>query len=363
MKKTMLIILGSVFLTALAAGITKYATLSRNRVDTFDSLILRYMEVRESCPPMPLPFSAEAFFASVQTSRFDFEQSDTWLLLQQDPGILYAEESKELALTLKLPVEILIYESIEDSAIVMMAAPEGTEDFEEIVRYSAPAWGRPAAGVPADKFLLDELTPRRVCLHLVLRDESSMTADLFAVSRTSSLSAPMPIMMSSATTVTDFRILQDSTNLSVNLPSEFSNTVITLQACTNLVEGVWTHALVTNAANSGVMNLGSADIPDLIYYRVDAYGTNDNDGDLLLNLEEYTLGTDFEDSDSDNDNMPDGWEVQQGFDPLDSSDGSGDPDGDGYTNALEYAVGADPHYFNPVPEISVTSPQNQSTLP
>ncbi len=40
--------------------------------------------------------------------------------------------------------------------------------------------------------------------------------------------------------------------------------------------------------------------------------------------------------DSDNDGMPDIWEAAQGLDPTNSSDGSKDRDGDGYTNIEEY---------------------------
>src|SRR5690606_5212355 len=40
--------------------------------------------------------------------------------------------------------------------------------------------------------------------------------------------------------------------------------------------------------------------------------------------------------------MPDEWELRYGFDPNDPSDGSGDADGDVYTNVEEYLNGTDP---------------------
>jgi hypothetical protein len=48
------------------------------------------------------------------------------------------------------------------------------------------------------------------------------------------------------------------------------------------------------------------------------------------------------DGDSDKDGMPDKWEKEYGFDPLDPSDAARDADGDGFSNAAEYAAQTDP---------------------
>ena len=39
--------------------------------------------------------------------------------------------------------------------------------------------------------------------------------------------------------------------------------------------------------------------------------------------------------DTDNDGMPDAWELDHGLDPRSPSDGAADRDGDGYTNIEE----------------------------
>ena len=60
----------------------------------------------------------------------------------------------------------------------------------------------------------------------------------------------------------------------------------------------------------------------------------DTDGDKI---------GDDEDLDDDGDGMPDEWELEYNFDPLDSSDGALDFDNDGLSNLEEYNTGTDPH--------------------
>lgn len=62
--------------------------------------------------------------------------------------------------------------------------------------------------------------------------------------------------------------------------------------------------------------------------------------------------------DSDNDGMPDWWEVKYGLNPNDPSDANGDLNGDGYTNIEKFINGIDPHS-----KIDWTNPQfNYDTL-
>src|SRR5690606_4418365 len=61
---------------------------------------------------------------------------------------------------------------------------------------------------------------------------------------------------------------------------------------------------------------------------------------------EYRNGT--PPADSDGDGMPDEWERRYGLNPNDASDGSGDLDGDVYTNIEEYLNGTDPRTPTPI---------------
>ena len=74
-----------------------------------------------------------------------------------------------------------------------------------------------------------------------------------------------------------------------------------------------------------------------------AMALNDADQDGLSYAQEYLLNTQPADPDTDGDGLPDGWEWKYGLDPLDASTSgdngaTGDPDGDGLTNLVEYMV-------------------------
>ena len=79
-------------------------------------------------------------------------------------------------------------------------------------------------------------------------------------------------------------------------------------------------------------------------------GGADWDGDGLTNAEEQSAGTDMNNPDTDNDGMPDGWEIENRrwigatftgsnnwtMDPMDPDDANWDADGDGLSNLCEY---------------------------
>ncbi|ALO33366.1 hypothetical protein CMT41_00555 [Colwellia sp. MT41] len=88
-----------------------------------------------------------------------------------------------------------------------------------------------------------------------------------------------------------------------------------------------------------------------------AHADIDNDG--ISNLEEFNACTFPNNADSDNDGMPDGWEVTHGLMPT-VDDASEDSDNDGRSNLSEFLDGTDPNVEdeNPIPTVSAGSDQS-----
>lgn len=91
-----------------------------------------------------------------------------------------------------------------------------------------------------------------------------------------------------------------------------------------------------------------------------APNNSDSDADGLLDFDEVTVhGTGPANADSDGDVMDDGYELFYRFDPLNSADGPMDFDGDGFSNANEYEFGTDPTDVTSKPAFQLFSFEDQ----
>ena len=95
---------------------------------------------------------------------------------------------------------------------------------------------------------------------------------------------------------------------------------------------------------------GAMDSWELRYFgHLDEDLSQDSDGDSLTHLQESQAGTAPDNGDTDNDLIPDGWETQNGLNPLDASDASSDKDEDGFSAIEEYRSETDPNSAESMP--------------
>jgi len=105
-----------------------------------------------------------------------------------------------------------------------------------------------------------------------------------------------------------------------------------------------------DAWNPGMSRNHSISVPklNLDHFPEDPGACLDTDGDNLPNEIKGT-STLTEDTDDDNDAMPDWWELEHSLNPLDIGDAMEDPDSDGFSNLNEYLGDTDPLNANDVP--------------
>ena len=84
------------------------------------------------------------------------------------------------------------------------------------------------------------------------------------------------------------------------------------------------------------------------YFTANAYDMNGNESGFA---EEIFYQIPVQEPDSDNDGMPDAWEIENNLDPL-RDDADDDPDGDNFSNLQEYLADTDPRDPNSLPGLS-----------
>jgi hypothetical protein len=95
--------------------------------------------------------------------------------------------------------------------------------------------------------------------------------------------------------------------------------------------------------------------PDHTYYfTATAYDIHGNESSYS---EELSYQVPAQEPDTDNDGIPDYWEIENNLDPF-TDDAGADPDADNYTNIQEYLADTDPHDPDSFPQLG-----NQNLIP
>jgi len=142
------------------------------------------------------------------------------------------------------------------------------------------------------------------------------------------------------------RSVNGKINFSINPPLKEGSGVILVKSTTGEAEGKAHFNVVKN------LDSNNNGLPD--YWEVEYFGNKgqdpegDPDSDGLRNIDEYYRGTNPKKKDTDNDAMDDGWEIENKLNPL-FDDSSYDPDLDGYRNIVEYLYGTNPNDKNSRP--------------
>ena len=379
MKKILLTALGAVLVGALAYGAVKTYVIDPRTVTSTEDILELFYETRNSLPPLPSPINYQEVIGQLKEGRGDFIASPSWAFTH-DGGTYYLADKSKLGKSLELPAMLLAYEDLASGKVVLAAIPESTKTLQSLAVVDAPGFSPFEGAISVDSYLMEQIWPRRVIWMATLKPEADAWNDLVQQDELTTLSvAPAMMAMSASEQITRFKVIQDGTNISVNLPDEFIGADITLERNTNLVSGGWVDVLETNALYGGTMFLSHANLPgmpgemvittnttDIInpidgttnhiagtvttnyvseavsaFYRASAVSAVDTDGDGLDNVSEYGEGTDYLMGDTSGDGLLDGWLVQYGLNPL-ALNALGDVDNDGFSNLEEQENGTDP---------------------
>lgn len=136
--------------------------------------------------------------------------------------------------------------------------------------------------------------------------------------------------------------------------------VAAMVALTNINPQAQTRELDTGAIAYSFDFSGSIALLEAV--KIQFASNTDFDSDGLSEPFENRIGTDPQDPDTDQDGLPDGWEVRYRLNPLQSGGLEGDPDGDGFNNQHEFLAGTDPLDPGSLLKISAHQSQGVATI-
>jgi hypothetical protein len=302
-------------------------------VNSISELAGKYIAFREQYGPIAPPSVIYQDVAE-QMSKGDWSfLKGGWFFTFED-GVLYVPEKSALAQELKLPALIQAREDIKTGEIYFFSAPltnGAAGNFSGLAAFKAPEFMSYEKDVPLDRFLSDELSPRRVVWEITLKSEADAWADLAFQSNEAQASelleggGMMRMMVPEENTNDLWLCLEPQTeggiNLNVFAPEGFTNRV-EIYSSTDLISNVWSIAaqnLYPSGTNPAVWNTGFVPVH---FYRAGNMDI-DSDGDGINDAREIIVHkTNPNEADSDGDTVSDYQELYVNFTDPNNNDTS-----------------------------------------
>ncbi len=334
-------------------------------VSAWDDLVKKYLLFREFNYAMVAP----GWYLNYGETKRNlneygleaFQKEPDWYW-NFDGGVLVFDAKSALAKLVKSGTQVVIFEDMANQELLVLGAPEkeGGEYREEIA-FRAPAWPEVSKDEDYGRYLWKELSKRRVAWRVTLKSKAIAEKELAAQAVEQALA---PLKDSGGGRMMLMMAMQEYSNhlwisiqgpawgmtnveVSAHVPDGFTNR-IEVFSCTNLTGFSWALA-ATNLSTEGTNTVSTTYDPSNatgpVFFAI-GNADVDSDADGLKDArEKFVHHTDPNAVDTDEDGMPDGWEVDHALNPIDAADAGSDPDGDGLANVEEFQLGTDPHNY------------------
>jgi len=313
-------------LGALTAETVDRLLIEPKLISSWGELEELYVASRDDVPPLPSPVPYEEVFQKMSAADWSFLSAKYWSF-KLGGGTYYVAKDSKLA-KLKLPLHLLVYEDLQRGEIVILSSTDG-EKYQGEALFKAPEFMPYEKDFPLDRYLSDELSPRRVVWEITLKSEADAWLDLdfqnneAATSELLEGGGMMAMMSVPEENANDLWLCLEpqsgSMNLNVFAPEGFTNRV-EVYSCANLISNVWNIAaqnLYPSGTNSAVWSTGSEIVQ---FYRAGNMDV-DSDGDGINDACEIIVHkTNPNEADSDGDTVSDYQELYVDFTDPNNND-------------------------------------------
>ncbi len=355
---------------ALAIAQTLKASSSESpfpTVSTWDDLVKQYLGFREHNYALVVPgwWQTEEFLKEYSFEELQKEPDWYWTF---NEGVYVFDDNSELAKQIKSGTEIVIYEDMAKEELVVLSAPEkeGGEWREEIV-YTAPKCSELKKGEDYERYLIRELSQRRIVWQVTLKSKSAAekeAAEAEAAQKEAQEKdgggGEMRTMMGMEEASNHLWLAIDTAAQGLG-PDEIRLTVHWPEGFTNRLEIYSFDPSETNGFN-GLGNVWQLAATNLTTEGESELTWTDEGQMGRVSVADctsrfYAVGN--VDLDTDSDGINDSRELFV----IKTSPSNADTDGDGIDDGVEVQYGTDPTVYDPEPQAVITYPRDGEDLP